>query len=86
MQELAVRKSIREFIQENMNTYDDGAEFSDSDDIFALGFVSSIFAMRLLDYLERECQVAVSDEDVVLANFKSVDAMMHLANKVKSRV
>lgn len=47
----------------------------DDDDIFAAGFVDSMFAMQLVLFLEKEFGVAVEDADLDLDNFRSISAM-----------
>jgi len=40
--------------------------FKDSDDFFTLGFVSSLFAMELVMFVEKEFQIVVESEDLQL--------------------
>ncbi|WP_054948747.1 hypothetical protein [Numidum massiliense] len=81
--EQEARNRIREFILENMDVFDETAELCDSDNIFEKGFVSSIFAMRLLHFIEQEFAVDVSDEYIVLENFNCVDNMIRLVTDLK---
>lgn len=78
--EAEIRGKIREFIETNMNV-DDDVELNDGDNIFSLGYVTSIFAMRLLTFLEKLASIEVADDEIVLANFCSVDAMTALIRK-----
>lgn len=80
MQEQDMRIKIREFIELNMNV-DDVFELKDGDNIFVKGYVNSIFAMRLLTFIEKFSGVTVMDEDIVLANFSSINAMVALTRK-----
>jgi acyl carrier protein len=82
-QERHWRAAIRRFVETNMNAVDDGVRLRDDDNIFAKGYVSSLFAMRLLNFVESTGGIAVADEDIVLANFSSVDAMVSLIGKRK---
>lgn len=50
-------------------------ELKDDDDIFALGFVSSMFAMQLVSFVEHEFGVTVENDDLELDNFRSVGAI-----------
>lgn len=79
IQEQDLRGKIREFIEVNMNV--DEVVLNDGDNIFGLGYVTSIFAMRLLNYIEKISGIAVADDDIVLANFSSIDAMTALVQK-----
>jgi methoxymalonate biosynthesis acyl carrier protein len=65
------KKRIREFFAQFFRARD----LKDSDDIFALGFVNSLFAMQLVMWVEREFNIKVDDEDLEISNFNSVDAI-----------
>ena len=39
---------IRQIITDNLIVFDDDVEFSDSDNIFEMGFVNSLFTVKLL--------------------------------------
>ncbi len=65
-------KIIRNFINENLITFNEDAVFTDEDDIFKLGFVNSLFAMKLLTFIENEFNIKVENEEMELSNFNSV--------------
>ncbi len=75
------RTQLREFIEANMNTVDDDVVLRDDDNIFANRYVDSIFSMRLLNFVEAISGIIVADEDIVLANFSSIDAMLALISR-----
>jgi methoxymalonate biosynthesis acyl carrier protein len=64
-------KKIRDFFSRFFKT--DG--LADTDDIFAGGYVNSLFAMQLIAWLEKEFSIAVEDDDLQLTNFNSVNAI-----------
>ncbi|MCH6257190.1 acyl carrier protein [Puniceicoccaceae bacterium K14] len=70
------RNAIRAFIQKRVNH----KELSDSDNIFKLGFVDSMFALQLVSFVEKEFSVVVEDDDLVIDNFNSVDAIERFVN------
>lgn len=74
-----LRAKLREFIEHNMNV--DDVELGDADNLFGLGYVTSIFAMRLLAFIEKTAAITLADDEIVLANFSSVDAMAALVGK-----
>ncbi|HVH45119.1 MAG TPA: phosphopantetheine-binding protein [Labilithrix sp.] len=45
------------------------------EDIFSLGFVNSMFALQLVNFLEHEFEIEIENEDLELDNFRSIDAM-----------
>ena len=76
-----VKKIIRKFIEVNLIIFDDEAQFSDSDNIFELGFVNSLFAMKVLNYIENEFNITVSNEDIDIKNFSSVENIVGFINR-----
>ena len=50
----------------------------DSDDIFAGGYVNSLFAMQLIVWLEKDFDITVEDSDLKISNFNSVDSIAAL--------
>lgn len=69
MNETKVR--IRAFFSRFFRTI----ELKDADDIFALGFVNSLFAMQLVAWLEKEFAFTIKDEDLDIQNFNSIQAI-----------
>jgi acyl carrier protein len=77
------REKIRSFIEANLVVFEDEAEFADADNIFEMGFVNSLFAMKLLNYVENEFGVEVDNEDMEISNFSSVDNIMNFVQSKK---
>nr|AJY78089.1 acyl carrier protein [Myxococcus virescens] len=63
---------IRAFLRQyfSKQTFEDTEE-----DIFAAGFVSSLFAMQLVVFLEKQFGFTIAQEDLDLNNFRSLSAM-----------
>ncbi len=53
----------------------------DDDDIFAQGFVNSLFAMELVLFVEKEFGIAIGNEDLDIAHFRSVNAIAALVHR-----
>lgn len=69
-----IKNSIRAFLArffQNLNLEDD-------QDIFALGFVNSLFAMQLVLFVEKEFGFHVENDDLNIDNFRSIDAITRL--------
>ncbi|WCF10933.1 phosphopantetheine-binding protein [Paenibacillus thiaminolyticus] len=81
--EREARALIRGFISRNMDAFCDDSEWTDSDNIFEKGFVSSLLAIQLLQFIEKQFRVVVQDEDIQLANFSSIDNLIRLVNKLE---
>lgn len=71
------RARIREFIGRHLR----GHELTDDEDIFASGFVNSMFAMQLVQFVEQEFGVTVENEDLEIDNFRSVNAIAALVER-----
>ena len=63
------KQDIRSFLENFIGEED----FSDEDDIFALGLVSSLVAMQLVLFVEKTLDIRVESEDLDLDNFRSID-------------
>jgi acyl carrier protein len=60
------------------------ARFADTDDIFTLGFVSSLFAMQLVLFLEQHFAVQIPNDQLSLRNLSTVAAMSELVRRCRS--
>jgi methoxymalonate biosynthesis acyl carrier protein len=58
-------------------------ELKDDEDIFALGFVNSLFAMQLVLFIEQEFSITIANEDLDFENFRTIDAIARLVEGKK---
>ncbi|NTW02300.1 MAG: acyl carrier protein [Oscillochloris sp.] len=72
--EAVVRAQIRAFLQKFIANH----ALSDDEDIFATGFVNSLFAMQLVMFIEQTFDMTVGDEDLSIDNFRSIDVIARL--------
>lgn len=72
------RMKIRDFIQRNLMVSDDITVIKDEDNIFEMGVVNSLFAMKLLDFVEHEFAITVETEDMDIRNFSSIENIEQL--------
>jgi methoxymalonate biosynthesis acyl carrier protein len=78
----SIKAPIRGFMTRSF----DGRTLADDDDIFALGFGNSLFAIQLVAFIEGEFDVEIDGDDLDMSNFKSIDALARLVqSKVNSR-
>ena len=56
-------------------------ELADEEDIFALGFVNSLFAMELVLFVERKFGLEVPNDELTLDNFRSIKSMAELVQR-----
>lgn len=73
----AIRLPIRGFMTRSF----DGRAVSDEDDIFALGFANSLFAMQLVAFVEGEFRIEIDSDDLEIDNFRSVAAISGLVER-----
>jgi acyl carrier protein len=66
-----IKSKTRDFLSKSFSSND----IRDDEDIFALGFVNSLFAMQLVMFVENEFGMTIEDQDLDLDNFRSVDAI-----------
>ena len=58
-------------------------QLSPEQDIFAAGYVNSLFALQLIMFVEKTFGVRVEDEDLDIANFRSVRAIDQFVQRKK---
>lgn len=73
----ATKASIRVFLSRFFRGYD----LRDDEDIFALGYVNSLFAMQLVLFVEKQFSITVEDEDLEMDNFRSINALAVLIER-----
>ena len=56
-------------------------ELHDDDDIFAMGFVNSLLALQLVNFLQKEFSITVEDEDLDFENFRTINNMDELLER-----
>jgi acyl carrier protein len=72
-----IKGAIRSFLGRHFRV----ADLKDDTDIFALGFVNSLFAMQLVMFVEQEFRIKVENEDLELDNFRSIRALSALVER-----
>lgn len=77
MIEEKIAAPIRTFMSRSFN----GRVVADEDDIFALGFGNSLFAMQLVAFVERQFDIEIESEDLEMSNFRSIQSISTLVGK-----
>lgn len=78
-------ENIKSKIYAFLSRFFEGLDLRDDEDIFSLGFINSLFAMQLVLFLEKEFVITIADEDLDIANFNTINAMVRLVES-KTRV
>jgi acyl carrier protein len=71
------KQQIRAFVSKFFR----GHELADNEDIFATGFVNSMFAMQLVQFVETTFGITVESEDLEIDNFRTLDAIAALVER-----
>lgn len=71
------RTKIKGFLSKFFRNHD----LQDDDDIFALGFVNSLVALQLVNFLQKEFSITIEDEDLDLDNFRTINNMTALLER-----
>jgi acyl carrier protein len=66
-----IRQQLRDFVGRFMR----GHDLQDGEDLFATGYVNSMFAMQLVQFVETTFGVTCESEDLEIDNFRSIDAL-----------
>ena len=57
------------------------ARISESDDIFQLGFINSLFAMELVMFIEKQFAITIPNAELRIDNFRSATSMSELVDR-----
>ncbi len=74
---------IRNLIESNLDVFDDEAVFGNDDNFFKMGFVNSMFAMKIINFIESQYNISVPDKDLDINNFNSVNKIVSYVNKMQ---
>ncbi|MFI9630387.1 acyl carrier protein [Streptomyces sp. NPDC052042] len=74
-----VAAGLLDFLAERTRT-----RWEPDQDLFAVGGMSSLFAMQLVVHLEQTHGITVSGADLMLDNFRTVDAMVRLVRRLRA--
>lgn len=72
------RTQLREFVERRFA----GIELTDQEDIFSLGVANSLFSMELVLFIEQLIGAQIPSEELSLDNFRTIDAMTALADRL----
>jgi methoxymalonate biosynthesis acyl carrier protein len=76
------KEELRNFVARHLG----GRKLQDDEPIFSSGFVSSMFAMQLVLFLEKKFSISIGNEDLELDNFQTITAMATLVQQKNGSV
>lgn len=59
-----------------LGKYFEVSKVNKDDNIFELGFVNSLFAMQMVSFIENEFDLEISNDELNLDNFKSINSIL----------
>jgi len=68
---METKQRIRAFL----NKYLSDTSIGEDENIFEIGLVNSLFAMQLVSFLEGEFDIAISNDELDIDNFKSINVI-----------
>jgi methoxymalonate biosynthesis acyl carrier protein len=74
------RDEIRERVRARVGPRLGGRALSDSDDMFALGYVNSLFALQLARMIEKEFGLRLDADDMDFDNFRTVNGIVTMVS------
>jgi methoxymalonate biosynthesis acyl carrier protein len=60
-----------------------GAEVEDDTDLFQMGLLSSLYALRLVESVERSLDLTVPNSELKMTNFRSLRAIAQMVFRIK---
>ncbi len=63
-------------VMDFLGKYFDVSKVNNDDNIFELGFINSLFAMQMVSFLENEFDFEISNDELNLDNFKSINSIL----------
>ncbi len=71
-----IREKIRDLIQKNLVMENEVEELKDSDNIFEMGYVNSLFAMKLVTFVEDEFDIIIENDELNIENFSTINKIV----------
>lgn len=62
------------------------AQIGETEDIFSLGYINSLFAMELVMFIEKTFAVTIPNAELRIDNFRTTKAMTELVERLRSEV
>ena len=73
MDSTTIERDIRQFLSENFPLADEGAELGGGDSLIEAGVIESTGVLELIEYLEANYGIQISDEEVLPDNLDSIE-------------
>ena len=75
--------AIREEIEKHISELTNNPDIDQSLNLFESGLLTSLDVLDLLAFIENEYEITISDEDLGIDNFGSIDRIVEFVEKSK---
>jgi acyl carrier protein len=72
MDQATIERDIRDFLSENFPLADEGTGLAENDSLIEAGVIDSTGVLELIEYLESNYSIQISDEEVLPDNLDSI--------------
>lgn len=72
MDQATIERDIRDFLTENFPLADEGTGLAENDSLIEAGVIDSTGVLELIEYLEANYGIQISDEEVLPENLDSI--------------
>jgi acyl carrier protein len=79
-----VRPQLERFLLNDLAAARGKGSIGPDDDLISLGIVDSLDVLRLVDFIEERFGIDVTDEDVVIENFRSINRLERFVKERKA--
>ncbi len=76
--------SVKSIIHAFLDGFFGDKPLGDDEDMFATGYVNSMFALQLVQFVEGEFGITVDSEDLELDNFRTVSSIAGFVERKKA--
>jgi len=70
-----MKQKITEYIKKEVSM-EDIEDLELTDDLLGSGIIDSMGMMKLIDYIEKELDISIPQEDLIVENFMSIERIM----------
>jgi acyl carrier protein len=73
MDQTTIERDVREFLAQNFPLADEGTDLGGNDSLIEAGVIDSTGVLELIEYLESNYEIQISDEEVLPDNLDSIE-------------
>lgn len=86
MDQATIERDIRDFLAENFPLADESDQLGESDSLIEAGVIDSTGVLELIEYLEANYGIQITDEEVLPENLDSIERIgRFVRTKLESR-